>query len=95
MTVQPIPVTPWPLSPEREALIRQAKASLNSPQKIELARAVYGVPGRVLAFERPTFICNYAPIRPENVNNVESIAAALRYILDEDQANPERRWNDE
>lgn len=92
----PQAVYPWPISPEREALIRQAKASLNSPQKIELVPAAYGSPGRVLAFETPTFLCSYAPIRPENADKVQSIAAALRYILDETEpARPDSQWSDE
>ena len=79
----PLHVHPWPLSPERMALLKAAKASLTDVDILVVPHeAIYGVATRILAFgERPPFICNYALIAPENVDNVQSIANALQFVL--------------
>lgn len=87
----PIGVFPWPVSPERQELLKTARGS----QNVIFVPGVYGAYGRILAFERPNFLCHYAPIRPENHDNVQSIQAALAYILAEDVQNPEERWDAE
>jgi hypothetical protein len=90
----PIPVWPWPVDPERLALIRAAKASLSTDQKITLVEANPGAPGRVLSFAgRPPHVCQWAPIRPENHRNVASIAAALEFVMgDSGQRWDEAAW---
>lgn len=78
----PLPVWPFPVSPEREMLIRAAKASLGLPYRIQHVKAEPGSPGRVLAFgELPPHLCEAALIRPDNVDNLESVTAALRAAL--------------
>jgi hypothetical protein len=84
MTALPLPCFPWPLSDARLALLKAAKASLDSPLKIVPVEAAYGSPGRVLCFgETPDWLCATAPIRPENVDSVTSIAGALNLCLGE------------
>lgn len=79
----PVPVHPWPLSDARLAVLKAAKASLGLPYLIEPVESVPGSPGRVLCFgERPAWMTARAPIRPANVNNVDSVAAALRFALE-------------
>ncbi|UOE45908.1 hypothetical protein [Agromyces larvae] len=78
----PIPVHPWPLTPERLALLKQAKAAIDVPFKIVPVESVPGSPGNVLAFgELPPHLCSVALIRPENVDNPASVLAALRAVL--------------
>lgn len=78
-----LPIHPWPVSDERMALLREAKERIDTPVKILPARAAYGSPGRVLCFgEVPSFLTKTIPIRPENVDNIDSIEAALRAWLD-------------
>lgn len=90
----PVPVHPWPLPPEREALIRAAKKSLETDVQIRLTEWNPGDPGRVLSFAgRPPHIARWAPIRPENRENVASIAAALKFIIDEATSAESRTWN--
>lgn len=79
----PLPMHPWPPSPERMALLQQAKARIDSPIKVIPVEAGYGSPGRVLCFGGvPPFLCKTIPIQPQNVDNVDSIEAALRAWLD-------------
>lgn len=90
-----VPVHPWPLTPERDALLRQAKASLDLDVLMRPVEAVPESPGRVLSFGgRPPFAHCYAPIRPENVDKVESIAGALRFCLTQPEGAPfdEAAW---
>lgn len=90
--IVPVPVHPWPVPPEREALIRAAKISLDTDVKIRLVAPDPGVPTRVLAFgERPKHFCRWAPIRPGNTESVASIAAALRFVLEGDA---DERWGE-
>jgi hypothetical protein len=94
----PIPVFPWPLSDARLELLKAAKQSLSLDYRIEPVEAAYGSPGRVLCFgETPGFLCKTAPIRPENVDSVASIAAALRFALEDsgpqfDEASLLSKW---
>lgn len=84
----PLPVWPWPMSAERMDLLRQAKARIDTPIRVVPVSAAYGSPGRILAFGVvPDFVCKVVPIRPVNVDNVDSIEAALRWWLDP--------WSDE
>lgn len=79
----PLPVWPWPMSPERDALMREAKSRIDTPIKIAPVQAMYGSPGRVLCFgSLPPFLCKSLPISPANVDNVDSIERALRDWLD-------------
>jgi hypothetical protein len=95
VTLVPIPVYPWPLQIEREALIRAAKASLNADVQIRLVEFIPGSPVRVLAFgARPPHVTRWAPIRLENVDSVGSIAAALSFILDELRSEESDRWDE-
>lgn len=91
MSLVPLPVYP-PLTPERLELLKMAKASLNLDVKIVPVDFNAGGDQRVLAWERPDHICRWAPIRPENAASVPSIAAAMRFILEEDPNNPDPRW---
>ena len=81
-SIVPLPVHPWPLTPERDAILRAAKAALELDFLIRPVEAVLGSPGRILSFDgEPPFYCTYAPIRPENANNVTSVAAAMKHCL--------------
>lgn len=85
MTEGPIPLPVWPrgITAERMELLKQAKATLNSPIRILPVPADYGSPHRVLCFgEMPPFVAKTVPIRPENVSSVDSIAKALQFWLD-------------
>jgi hypothetical protein len=85
MTEAPLvlPVFPWPLSPERDALLRAAKARIDTPIKIVPVEAMYGSPGRVLCFGAlPPFLAKTLPISPQNVDSIDSIERALRAWLD-------------
>lgn len=89
MDALPIPVHPWPMSLERLELLKAAKASLNSEIKIIPVESAPGSPGRVLCFGEmpPDYPADgLAPIAPQNVDKVDSIAAALAFWL-----NP---WSD-
>lgn len=83
MTTIPQPVWPWPLSEERLELLKQAKASLTDIDVLIVPVPWHpGSPGRPLCFGAlPDAYTVTAPIRSENVDNVESIAAALRFAL--------------
>lgn len=96
MTVTiPLPVFPFPMSGERHALLKAAKASLNLPYLIVPVEAFLGSPGRVLCFEgKPKHICETAPILPENFERVESIAAALKFALTADPTDQRFGWAD-
>lgn len=90
----PLSVHPWPLSDDRMELLKQAKASLGLDYKILPKEPVYGAPGRVLCFgATPTaFLAKTAPIRPENVNDVASIAKALKFALEDDGDRFDEAW---
>lgn len=80
----PLPIHPWPLSDDRLALLKLAKASLGLPYQIVPVEAVHGSPGRVLCFgERPPFVCKTAPIQAQNVNELPSITAAMKFALED------------
>ncbi|WP_054681209.1 hypothetical protein [Microbacterium sp. No. 7] len=88
----PLPVHPWPLSAERLAILKAAKALIDTPIRVIPVEAAYGTPGRVLCLgDWPPFLCDFAPVRPENVDSIESVAAALRFVL----GGGEARWGDE
>lgn len=92
----PVPIYPWPMEPARLELLKQAKALLDLPYKIVPVEAVPGSPGRVLAWLRPWWLCRYAPIKPLNAENVQSIAAALKFALEADSGRTnDRRFNEE
>lgn len=79
----PLPVFPFPMSAERTQLLQQAKAHIDTPIKVLPVQAAYGSPGRVLCFgSLPPFVAKTIPISPANVDNVDSIEAALRAWLD-------------
>lgn len=80
--VVPVPVFPWPLSAERDTLLRRAKAALNIQLKIFPTPAVPGSPGRVLAFGAvPPWFAESVLVAPENVGNVASVSKALSFLL--------------
>ncbi|MEV5068930.1 hypothetical protein MRBLMI12_000487 [Microbacterium sp. LMI12-1-1.1] len=90
-TGDPMPLPIWPPdpSPERLALIKEAKLQLDTPIKIYPCPAVPGSPGRTLAFgEPPSHISESVIIRPENVDNVESIRRALDFLLHAPAGSP-------
>ncbi len=67
--VAPLSIWPWPLSEERLALIKAAKATLTDiATKVIPIEAAPGTHARVLSFAgRPPFFCTWAPLKPENV----------------------------
>lgn len=78
----PLPIFPWPMSPEREALVREAYNATGTHVSIIPCPAVPESPGRVLAFGQiPDFVCETVLIRAENVDNVDSIRRALDFTL--------------
>ena len=80
--VFPVAVYPWPLSAERDALLRRAKAALNIQLKIFPTPAVPGSPGRVLAFGAvPPWFAESVLIAPENTGSEESVSNALSFLL--------------
>lgn len=80
--VLPLPTWPWPLAPERAALLRAAKAELNLDFKMIHVPAVPASPGRVLAWgELPPHLCEAVLIRPENTERYESVLRALHFTL--------------
>lgn len=84
MTNVPLPVYPYPLTDAQLAILKQAKASIDTDVLVVPVEAHPGSPGRVLSFGvRPPWLCKCAPIAAENVNRVESVAAALRFWLDD------------
>jgi hypothetical protein len=77
--VRPLPVHPFPLSPERLALIKEAKAALAVDFQIIPIAAVPGS-GRVLALEGPPpFLCE--AVMPKDSTSAESMHNALRFLL--------------
>ncbi|WP_217182679.1 hypothetical protein [Streptomyces sp. AC495_CC817] len=69
-------------------LLKAAKARIDTPIRVIPVEGAYGSPGRILSFgSPPPFLAKVVPIRPENVDNVASIEAALRWWLDP--------WSDE
>lgn len=81
MTV-PLSVYPWPIPPERDVLMRAAKAALDLDFQIEPVEALPGGPGAVLAFgEVPPFVAEVVLIRGENVGNPESVKGAMAAAL--------------
>lgn len=55
---------------------------LQTEDKIIPVGAEPGTPGRVLAFGvLPDFFCTSVFIKPENVDNVESVSKALSFLL--------------
>lgn len=90
----PLPVFPYPIPPERMALMIEALRRINSPIKvIPIAGGPMGKE-RVLCFgQLPPYLCRSIPISPANVDNVDSIEAALRIWLD--PFRDESRWNED
>jgi hypothetical protein len=83
------------MAPERMELLKQAKARIDTGVKIIPVAAAYGSPGRVLCFgSLPDFMCRVVPIRPENVDNIDSIEAALRAWFSP-FAIPDTQWAEE
>ena len=80
--VIPLPIFPYPLTPERYALIGQALSTIALPYQLQPAPGVPGSPGRILCFGRPApFYGESVVVRPENVDNVDSIRRALEFLL--------------
>lgn len=68
---------------DRETLFLWAQAELNLDVTLVPVPAAYGSPGRVICFGKlPDFMCKTLPIAPQNVNNVESVKAAITAFLD-------------
>ena len=77
--VTPLPV--WPQKPQEPilAMLKQAKAQLQTSILISPERAVPGSPGRVLAIgSKPNFLCDYAYVANPTV---ESLTQALAWCL--------------
>ena len=83
MSALPLPIFPWPMSPERTALLRRAFEEIAPPFDILPSPAEPTSPGRILAFGRiqPFYHDATVLIRPENVDNYDSILGALRHVL--------------
>jgi len=80
--VRPLPIWPHEMTPERDAMLRAAKAELDLPFKIVPSPAAPAGPARVLAFGAvPPFLCEFVYIRPENVDRYESVRGALHACL--------------
>lgn len=84
--VVPLPVHPWPLSPERLALLRDAKAAIDAQYGLEVrivpVEAIPGSPGRTLCFgSPPPFVTEAVVIRAENAEAPESVRGALQFVL--------------
>jgi hypothetical protein len=80
--VRPLPVHPYPLTAAQESTLRQAKAELDLPYLVQVVPAVPGSPGRMLCFGEPApFYTESVVIRPENVERLESVKAALDFML--------------
>jgi hypothetical protein len=96
--VRPLPIFPsTPLTPQRDALLRAAKASLDLPFKILPSPAAPAGPARVLAFGVvPDFMCEFVYIRAENVDRLESVRGALEACLTAPAGHPgvitEEQW---
>lgn len=90
----PMPVFPWPISPEREALIKAAKARIDTPIKILPVEGGPMSKDRILCFgSLPPYLAKTIPISPANVDSVDSIEKALRAFLD--PWFPERQFAEE
>lgn len=74
-----IPLPVYPGKPTGHVLdeIRKAKAGVNTSILFKPVRAVPGSPGKILAFERPNFACDYALVKPV----ASEIKPALEWIL--------------
>lgn len=79
MTLLPLPVFPHPPTPAQTQAIRAAKAALDLPFTVQIVPAVPGSPVRVLAFEAPDFLCDYAL-----VTNPANLEVALKWVLSDD-----------
>lgn len=91
----PLPCWPWPMPAERWELLKQAKARIDTHVRVVPVEAAYGSPGRIMSFgEVPDFWCKAVPLRPENVDSVDSIEAALRWWLNEwrDESQFDEAW---
>jgi len=88
MTTHPFYCHPWPITLERLALLKQAKASLELDYLIEPQAAFPGVGERVLAFgARPPFACESAVVVNETF---DAVRAAMAVVL---SADPDpRMW---
>jgi len=86
VAVLPIPVYPYPPTPEQVQAIKAAKDALCKRDGIEfglqVARAVPASPVRVLAFAPPPFLCEAAMVRSLEPAEMERW---LEWCLDEEQ----------
>jgi len=65
--VLPLPIYPSMPTGDDLAMLKEAKAKLDTDIMIQPVRAVRGSPGRVIALrERPDWICDYAYISNPN-----------------------------
>lgn len=79
----PLPIYPYPLDDERLAVLREAKARMGVDYTVQPVPAVPGSPGRILCWGRPApFYTESVVIRPENALNTDSVANALRFLLE-------------
>ena len=92
--VLPLPIWPWAPSPERVQMILQALHRIEPPIKLVPVQGGPGLNDRVLCFgSLPSYLCRVVPISPANVDNLDSIEAALRYFLD--PFRDESRWGED
>lgn len=93
----PLPIWPWPISPERYDLIGQAIAQLNLPYQLQAVPASPGSPGRMLCFGEPAkHYSEHVVIHPDNVDKVDSIRNALNFLINAPAGTPgsmdEQTW---
>lgn len=88
----PLPVYPA-ATPERVAVLRAAKASIDTDVKVVPVNAEPGSPGAVFAFgERPNALTEYVLVRPDGVEDVSRVAAALEFWLAGGKTHDEADW---
>lgn len=82
---------PGTLSAEKIALIRQAKALLDTDIKIVLRPASPGC-GKVLAFETPAFACDYAPVETATAQGLSAALAWYLGLVEDSRAIAMAKW---
>lgn len=81
MTYRPLPVYPA-ASEERVAVLREAKAQLDTDQIVVPQNAVQGSPAPVLAMgEHPDYLTDYVYVRPDGAEDPARVGKALEFWL--------------
>lgn len=76
----PLPIFPWPMTPEQSALVREAKLRIAEAPVVQPVPANPGEPGRVLGLGAfPPFVCELAYV--PNPTSVDEIENRLRWLL--------------